>query len=172
MTGEFRQTAPIASARNKEHTTNPQRHTVPIAKLHSKLCIEKDCERYGDPAQKDRCSRHYNLAMQRFRQPSPPLGQLNGEVAPPPARLTDRNFPLNVPVPQAPVPVENGDKLTAAFNRIENTMKSKSRCKNHRTGCVNYGNPSKGGFCNQCFNAYSVQALLGHPPLPGLNQFD
>lgn len=173
--GEHMHTAPIASNRNGEHTANHQRHTVPIAKLHAKLCIEKDCERYGDPAQKDRCSRHYNLAMQRFQQPSPPLGQrqmtkqLNGEVT----RPMNRNILLNVPVAQSPVPVENGDQLTAVMNRIENTRKSRSKCKNNtRTGCVNYGNTRKGGFCNQCFNTYSAQTLVGHTPLPGLNQFD
>ena len=155
-------------------TSDRQRHTVPVAKLHSKLCIERDCERYGDPAQKDRCSKHYNLAMQRFRQPSPPLGQnqLTNQVYGKVTRSPNRKMPLNVPVPQAPVPVENGDTLTAALNKIENTRKSRNKCKNAVTGCTNWGNAAKGGYCNQCFARYPVQTLVGHAPLPGLNQID
>lgn len=170
FSGKTGHTAPIKSTKSREHAML-QRHTVPITKQPSKLCIEKDCDRFGDPAQKDRCSKHYNLAIQRFRQPSP-----TAEVAPfnyimPATKITERTFPQNVSVTRAPT--ENGDKLTAAMCRIENTRKSKAKCKNfERSGCINWANPTKHGFCNRCFDSLSVQTLLGHPELPGRNQFD
>ena len=178
----MRHTAPIATSTKRRETN--ERYTVPIVKARSKLCIEKDCERYGDPAQKDRCSRHYNLAIRQFREPSPPgPGPVarnlildhklndpvlrNGEVG-------HHNVPVVPPFPgikNRSEPVQNGDELTAAMYKIENTRKSKIKCKNAAT-CGNFANPAKSGFCNQCFDAFPVQTLLGHPRLPGRNQID
>lgn len=165
-----RRTAPVVRSPSKDPNAL-QRHTVPIAKARAKLCIEKDCERYGDPAQKDRCSRHYNLAVQQFRQPTPPLDETlarpfgNGNYNIPSQRRSETILPLNVP----PEPVENGEKLTAAMSKIENSRKSRRKCKNQ---CGNYANPQKHGFCNNCYDNSSVQTLLGHPRLPGRNQID
>lgn len=181
--GEMRHTAPIATSTKRRETN--ERYTVPIVKARSKLCIEKDCERYGDPAQKDRCSRHYNLAIRQFREPSPPGPgpvarnlildhKLNGPVLRNGEVGHHNNVPVVPPLPgikNRSEPVQNGDELTAAMYKIENTRKSKIKCKNAAT-CGNFANPAKSGFCNQCFDAFPVQTLLGHPRLPGRNQID
>ena len=162
ISGELRHTAPIAKPKPPQEL---QRHTVPIAKHRAKLCIEKDCERYGDPAQEDRCSWHYTQAKQRFFQPSPPPTRAlmkHAQNSYPPTIPINGNkgihFPMNVPI--TAVPVEHDDKLTAAMRKVENNRKSKNKCR--RTGCDNYANPAKHGFCNHCYNLYPVQALLDH----------
>ena len=179
IAGEMRHTAPIS---RPKVTKEPQRYTVPIAKQRAKLCIERDCERYGDPAQEDRCSWHYNLARQKFRHPSPPgfrklIGYPQNATVPPTnyekVASVSRNRDAGYRMPLPTSPVENGDELTAVMFKIENNQKSRSKCKNSaRTGCDNYANPAKHGFCNHCFDAYPVQTLVGHPELPGRNQFD
>lgn len=44
------------------------------------------------------------------------------------------------------------DPFEASYNRLLTSKKSNSLCKNFSvTGCENYGNSSKGGYCNTCY---------------------
>ena len=139
----------------------------------AKLCIEKGCTRYGDPNQLDRCSYHYEKATTQYVPMSPQSleqhrqiltgyqqqGQMPTENRPATSSgHSRRHRPEVVPselhgTAAANVNVMNGDdQFGISYNRLLDSKKIKSVCKNNlQTGCTNYGNSAKGGFCNTCY---------------------
>ncbi|XP_053397780.1 tumor necrosis factor alpha-induced protein 3-like isoform X2 [Mercenaria mercenaria] len=178
-------TAPILSGHQQPET----RHTVPIVvPSKAKLCIEKDCTRYGDPSQLERCSAHYERAISQYMPMSPAsleqqrqiLAQQQQPQQPSTAnRQTSRNRietsghhdrrhrPEVVPshhngtsqvvtgAAAATHQVANSSPHDGSFEQSYNKLissKKSSVCKNKsRTGCSNFGNASKSGYCNTCY---------------------
>ncbi|WAR08256.1 TNAP3-like protein [Mya arenaria] len=62
-------TYPLATSTKGDRQPERQNVTAPLpssGKRSGELCIEKGCQRYGDPAQGKRCSNHYQVAMSNF----------------------------------------------------------------------------------------------------------
>lgn len=163
-------TVPLFS--NKKPTNDTRLHkTEPLAKLtQGKPCIEKGCQRYGDPAQDFRCSQHY-VEARRFApktsdqslknllqaiNPSQRPAYMNGNET---SRLLNiqGQRPLNLTVNNTgPTENQNGtvndDQFLQSYGKLESSRKSKERCRNREIiGCHNYGNSKTEGYCNTCY---------------------
>ena len=165
-------TEPIVA---KEVKTLPGKPSVGSRGQH---CVEKGCQRYGDPAQDFRCSQHYaetrrvtpktseqslNLILNAI-DPSQRAAFLKGHE---PHRMLNGQdpHPGHVAVMgrknDQHTDKQSGDQFLETFGKLETRMKSKTLCKNNATiGCKNYGNSRTEGYCNTCFTHMKNVAVL------------
>jgi len=155
------------AAATRQNVTAP----LPSGKRSGELCVEKGCQRYGDPAQGHRCYQHYVEATSRLPRdrptaiPPPQTPYTHNEYGlvqaqPPPGTQptyvgsqTARNPPAHTTQPPHPphAPAQE-DTFTQAFSRLENSRRNMARCLNHNViGCQNFGNTRNHGYCNSCF---------------------
>lgn len=162
-------TAPIV-AKHDMTIANVKPMTAPVIRQGAR-CVEQGCDKYGDPANNNRCSYHFNRLMGAM------------DYAPQTRHITQnpvnfRPYPTPSPFPkpisslefnelhrnQNPgqqehhgnlnnfVAVQNetgGSNFSLALKKVENERKSTNLCLSQ--GCTNYGNSGKEGYCNCCY---------------------
>lgn len=146
-----RHTFPLTSQRRE--IVQYKHATAPLSgKGSGKPCIEPGCQRFGDPNQGDRCSHHYEEAMRRI--PQNPKTNIHHRIHP--NGMVEHSQSTGSLASHAatsnhdPSPVV--DKFISGLSKVESSRKSTNICKNQdKTGCTNYGNSSKKGFCNTCY---------------------
>ncbi|KAH3727329.1 tumor necrosis factor alpha-induced protein 3-like [Dreissena polymorpha] len=151
---------------NRKHMTEVLQQTpkeVPKARpfteslSRAQRCVQKGCERYGDPKQENRCSQHYLEAKARF----PPdftqekLQELHKiQKASGAAQLglsVHAGYQATRPPVHAQTTEGYADEFQNAYARVENSRKINKKCANFTlTGCDNFGNPANEGYCNSC----------------------
>lgn len=206
---QARYTAPIVKKSSLKSNTAPilagsqpidRPLTEPIFPRKAKLCIEKDCTRYGDPSQLERCSYHFQKASALFPPMSPESVAQNQQIlaqqlqqhqtrthtAETRHQVVTGSSPYKIPRQEAvkthglernsqtvsgPSPsgqrVVNGsanvDPFEASYNKLFKSKRSNSLCKNNSaTGCTNYGNSAKGGYCNTCYPQIQREQQSGY----------
>ncbi|KAL5010302.1 hypothetical protein ScPMuIL_012607 [Solemya velum] len=149
-----------------------RRRTAPIIRQGAR-CLEPGCDKYGDPANNNCCSYHFNRqkgAMDYTPQTQHiiqrPLNFIPYTQAPFPRQISNSNFNelhrnwhsgmqeysenVNYEVPE---PNQMGgaglSDFSLALKKVENERKSKMKCLSR--GCSNFGNTAKKGYCNSCY---------------------
>lgn len=169
--------APLARQQALSILPDPHPITVPHHK-RGKLCIVPGCSYFGDPKQADMCTKHYqekcthplpgNMAQvtRAFPVPGPynitfssPSGLFIGmpETS---GSASLMHGMVSVPPPSFPIPESTSiahsscfagvdEQFTNVYNRVSRSQQLAKTCQT--PGCNNYGNSSKGGFCNSCY---------------------